>query len=125
MTMMPKKACAMACSSRGNVSKRMACALASRPPPASPCSVRAMTSITKDVAMPHIMDATVNPTSEKMKYAFLPKRWPSRAERSLDVGESDVHDARVDDLEQRADGHGDRDRPLVDGLRGRGRNRVG
>ena len=57
----------MACSSFGKVSKRMAWALASRPPPVSPCSTRAMTSTGKLVAIPHSIDATVKPTSENRK----------------------------------------------------------
>ena len=67
MTMAPKKPCAIACSSRGKVSKRIACALASRPPPPSPWSTRATISMGRLVAMPHSIEATVKPTSEKTK----------------------------------------------------------
>ena len=67
MTMAPKKPCAMACSSRGNVSNRMACAFASRPPPQRPWSTRAAVSIHRLVESPHSTDESVKPISEKMK----------------------------------------------------------
>src|SRR5256885_2194187 len=45
-----------------------------------------------DVAMPHIIEATVKPTSEKMKYAFLPKRCPSHAESGRMMTLATVYD---------------------------------
>ena len=67
MTMAPKKACAIGCSFFGKVSKRMACAFARRPPPASPWRTRATTSIGRFTARPQSMEASVKPTREKMK----------------------------------------------------------
>ena len=79
MTTTPKNPCAIACSLGGNVSKRIDCAFARSPPPPRPWMTRAMTSVVSDVAMPHITDDIVKATSEKTKYHFLPKRWPSHA----------------------------------------------
>ena len=138
MTIDPKSPCAIACSSFGNVSKRIACAFARRPPPVSPWRIRAMTSIGNVVAVPQSIEAT-RETDEREDEVLLlaepiaePRRERKdddvgdpvarndpahlrerRAERRLDVTQRDVHDARVDDLEERPEGDRDRDEPLV------------
>ena len=69
-----------ACSFRGNVSNKIACALARRPPPKRPCKMRATVSIQRLTETPQRTEAAVKPTSEKMKYRFFPNRWPSHAD---------------------------------------------
>ncbi len=73
-----KMPCATAARSFGNTDTRIACDVATRPPPNSPCNTRAATSAPNEVAMPHSMLASVNPTIENRKYRLRPKRSASQ-----------------------------------------------
>ena len=48
--------------SRGNVSRSVACAVATRPPPNSPCTIRQKINWPIELEVPQNTEATVNPT---------------------------------------------------------------
>jgi hypothetical protein len=58
---------ALACSSRATVWNTSACAGASRPPPPNPWITRPMINMAMLFANPHMTDARVKVTSEKIK----------------------------------------------------------
>src|SRR5580704_6054151 len=53
--------------SGGNVSRRITCAVASRPPPNAPCTTRKRIKAQADVDMPQGTDARVNPAIDARK----------------------------------------------------------
>jgi hypothetical protein len=57
----------MACPrfSTGKLSSKIACETGCKPPPAAPCTTRATISITRLLAAPHHMDASVNRPTER------------------------------------------------------------
>ncbi len=85
ITPRPKTALTAACSAAEKFSKRIAWAFASRPPPARPWRTRAMIRVERLVAIPQRIEARVNPTREKRKYCFFPKRRLSQAVRGITI----------------------------------------
>jgi len=69
-----KMPCAAPCLSAGNVSRKIACACESKPPPPAPWTKRQRTSGQSSREKPHISEANVKIAIEAKKYWRRPKR---------------------------------------------------
>ena len=78
-TIIPKNPIAWACSSGGNVSRMMACAMGWSAPPPRPCSTRNRISCPSVRDRPHITDAPVKIATERRYMRCRPSTVPSHA----------------------------------------------
>ncbi len=88
MTPIRNMACTIPCCSKGNICRKVACAVDNNAAPPAPWMIRHATNSTRLCEVPQKNEAVMNSRIEKPRYRFLPKR----AARNAVIGKTTTFD---------------------------------